>query len=238
MTTLAGNTVGVMPSLLSLASRIRREVTKESLTSLNDDPINNVIVDAVNDSVEDIYYRNRWNWAKVIWNLVWVAAQSEYALPGDFQRLSTEPVINNMMLKEVSPEEWWRNTYSPSWNSNSSLQGQPSSYMVDRSTIKFWPIPSTSFVDANATSPILYYRHPSARLTLTDGASSPDLPVEFTEAVVRYAVARLKIFLQWSDFALDMDRYEKIIQNRIQTDMISAHPVRMRPRNWKTANFG
>lgn len=229
----------VTPTLLQLVSRCRREVTKESLTTLNDDAINNVLVDAINDGVTDIFFRGRWNWRRQTFNIPWVAAETEYAIPADFGQMATEIVINNIPMKEVSPEEWARNVYAPSWNSNADIAGQPSIYMVDRQLLKVWPAPSDSFVALTPVTPAYYYRTPGNLLTLADDAdNSPDIPANFTEALVRFAVGRLKVFLQYDDAKIDMDRYEQIIANRLMTDIVSVHPTRARPRNWRTANFG
>lgn len=239
MTTVQSNTALTTPSLLALTTRIRRAVTKETLSSLTDDPVNNTIVDAINDSVADIYYRNRWNWAKTLGNIQLQSATSEYPLPANFFRMATEPAVYNATLIEVSPEEWERNTYTPSWNSNAAIAGQPNIYMLDRALIKFWPTPSDSFIAAYPTIPIIYYRKPPARLVLaTDSANSPDVPPEFIEILSAYGVFRLKLFLHYDDAPVEMDRYEKLLLNRIQTDLISVHPSRLRPRNFRSANFG
>lgn len=238
MTVVASNNFDATPTLLALASRIRRAVTKESLVTLTDDPVNNVIVDAINDAVNAIYYSNRWNWTRTAGSIIIAAGTTGYPLPGDFHRMATEPVINAVQLKEVSLEEWWRNTYTPSWNSNASVSGQPSIYMVDGSAITFWPAPSQSFVDSNPTIPIIYYRRPGRRLDLTDGAVSPTVPPEFTEILASYGMAKLKEFLQYSDWQIDMQRHDALLLNRIQTENISVHPPRMRPRNWRTTNYG
>jgi hypothetical protein len=85
---------------------------------------------------------------------------------------------------------------------------------------------------------MIYYRTPSRRLTLADTANSPDVPSQFIEALHRFGVGMLKMFLEFTDFQKELDRYEAIILNRIQTEIVSAHPSRVRPRNWRTANFG
>jgi hypothetical protein len=214
-------------------------VTKEALATLNDDPINNIIVDALNDAVSDIYYRNRWNWAKGSFNVQWNSTTNEYALPGNFMRMAYEPAINSVQLKEVSSEEWWRNIYTPSWNSSANMQGQPAIYMTEMTTLRVWPKPSDSFVAQFPSTPIIYYKKAPIRLTLaSDSAKSPEVPAEFTEILCCYGMGKLKEFLQYSDFSVDLDRYEKLLMNRIQTDIISVHPTRIRPRNWRTTNFG
>lgn len=238
MTVLATTTNPSFPTLLQLCSRVRREVTKESLTSLVDDPINNVIVDSINDAVEDIYYQDRWNWAKTTENLTWVASQNEYALPTRFYRMASEPEINNIQLEEVEIEEWARKTYTPSLTSSVTIQGQPLIYAIDRSLIKVWPTPSSSFIALVPTTPLVYYRRPGARLLLaSDASNSPDLPTEFIEAVVAWAKSRLKIFLQYDDYQIDENRYRECVQRQVQNDYLSVHPSRVRPRNWKTARF-
>jgi len=238
MAVLATTSNPSFPTLLALVSRVRREVTKESLTTLNDDPVNNVIVDSINDAVEDIYYQDRWNWAKTTEALTFVANTSEYALPSRFYRMATEPEINNIQLKEVEPEEWARNTYTPSLTAQATVSGQPQVYYIDRSLIKFWPTPSSSFVTLTPTVTLCYYQRPGSRLALaTDGGNSPDLPTEFIEAVVAFAKSRLKIFLQYDDWQIDDARYRECVQRQVQNDYQSVHPNRMRPRNWKTARF-
>lgn len=228
-----------MPSLLDLTSRVRREVTKESLTSLNSDAVNNVIVDALNDAVEDIYFRAKWSWAKVAGNLVMVTGQSEYTQPSDFYRMASEPEIGSIKLIEVDAEEWYRRTFTTGLTGVQTSLGQPILYMVDRALIKFWPTPSSDFVALAPTIRLLYYRRPSARLVIaSDSAKAFDLPVEFNEAIVRFAVGKLKIFRQFDDFQLDMARYEEIISRQLYSDQKSVHPARVRPRNWASANYG
>jgi hypothetical protein len=238
MTVVAAPSNLAVPSLFDLVKRARREVTKETLVTLTDDVLNNVIIDAINDATADIYNRTRWNWAKTQAGIVWVASQSEYPLPPDFRQLATELCISSIQLKEVSLEEWFHNTYTPTWNANSTISGQPMMYMVDMQKIKVWPTPSTDFVAQMPNSPMIYYRKPSRRLTISDSANSPDVPNEFIEALHRFAVGMLKMFLEFSDFNNDLKRYEDIILNRIQTEIVAAHPSRVRPRNWRTANFG
>ena len=239
MTIVQSNTALVTPTLTQLVSDIRRSVTKEAIVTLASDPVNDIIVKAINDAVADIYYRNRWNWARAQGNIILVSGQSQYPLPADFRCMAMEPVVNYVQIQEVPPEEWWRNTYTPSWNSNSALGGQPSKYMVDMALLQFWPMPSDSFIAANPSIPIIYYRLPPARLTIAaDAANSPNVPPQFIELLECFGIGKLKVFLQYDDFAVDLKRYDDLLQNRIQIDMISAHPTRMRPRNWRSANFG
>lgn len=227
-----------LPNLLNLVSRVRREVTKESLTSLNNDAVNNVILDALNDAVEDIYFRAKWSWAKVAGNLTMVAAQSEYTFPADFYRMASEIEIGSIKLVEVDAEEWYRRTFTTGLTGVQTSTGQPILYMVDRALIKFWPTPSAEFILLAPTVRMLYYKRPAARLLLADAAKAFDLPVEFTEAVVRFAVGKLKIFRQFDDFQLDTARYEEIISRQLYSDQKSVHPARVRPRKWASANYG
>lgn len=226
-----------MPTLLALVSRVRREVTKETLATLTNDAVNNVIVDNLNDAVDDIYFRAKWSWAKTAGNLVLVAGTSEYTLPSNFHRMATEVEIGTTKLQEVDAEEWTRKTYTNVTGVTAS--GQPVVYMIDRAFIKFWPVPNTDFIALVPTITMLYYRRPSTRLAIaTDSDNAFDLPMEFQEALVRYAVARLKIFRQYDDWKIDMDRYEEILQRQLHADTVTVHPSRMRPRNWASANYG
>lgn len=226
-----------MPTLLSLVSRVRREVTKETLATLTNDAVNNIIVDNLNDAVEDIYFRAKWSWAKVTGALTLVAAQSDYTLPADFHSMATEVEIGTTKLREVDAEDWTRYTYTNVTGVTAS--GQPVLYMIDRTFIRFWPTPNSDFITTVPTISLLYYRRPSKRLTITnDSANAFDLPSEFQEAIARYAIGRLKIFRQFDDYKIDMDRYEEIVQRQLYADTISVHPSRVRPRNWASANYG
>ena len=237
-TVVATNPTG-MPTLLALTSRVRREVTKETLITLTDDATNNVIVDALNDAVDDLYYRAKWTWAKISGNLSMVAGQSEYTRPADFHRMASEVEIGSTILMEVDATEWIRRTRTTSVTGYQTPLGQPVLYMLDRAFIKFWPTPSTDFVAQVPTISILYYRRPATRLVLTtDSAKAFDIPMEFQEALVRFATAKLKIFRQFDDFALDLQRYEEIVQRQLNADQVSVHPARVRPRNWASANYG
>lgn len=225
-----------MPTLLLLASRARREVTKETLATLNDDVVNNIIVDSINDAIEDIYFRAKWSWAKVTSSLTMVASQSEYTFPADFHRLATEIEIGSTKLPEVDAEEWARKTYVS--GIGIVTPGQPTMYMVDRTFVKFFPTPSADFITTVPTVALVYYRRPAKRMVLADSASAPDIPVEFKEALVRFAMGRLKIFRQFDDFGLDLQRYEDIVQRQLNANTVSVHPPRIRPRNWASANYG
>ncbi len=223
------------PTLFELTKRIRREVTRETLATLNDDPVNNVIVDSINDGVEDIYYKNRWNWKKLVFGIHLVAGQRDYALPPDFYQIATEPTYNGLLMTEVEPEQWNRYTYDPSV----IPQGGPLLYMVDRALFRVHPAPSSSAITVAPTIPLTYYRRPPARLTITsDSGHSPDLPPEFIEAIISFGKWKLKIHLQFDDFELDQRRYMETVQKQIENDYLSVHPVRVRPRKWTSANFG
>lgn len=227
------------PNLLQLTTRVRRECTRETLVTLTDDPINNVIVDAVNDATEDIYYKNRWNWKKSLYNFRLIQGQADYALPADFYQLATEPEYNGVKMLEVDPEDWFRHTYDPSVNPSNMTQGSPAIYMVDRTFIRLHPVPSETSVSTAPFIPAVYYRRPPPRLSIADDTSNPpDLPPEFIEAVVAFGKWKLKVHLQFDDFELDERRYREIVQKQIENDYISVHPVRMRPRKWNSVNFG
>lgn len=222
------------PSLLSLVTRVRREVTRETLVTLVDDAINNVIVDGINDAIESIYYMNRWNWKKSLYNFRLIAGQRDYALPADFYQMSQEPTYNGLKMREVDPEDWSRNVYDAAL-----IQGGPMVYMVDRTFLRVHPVPSADAIAIAAFIPAVYYRTPPARLSIsTDSSNPPDLPPEFIEAVVAFGKWGLKVHLQFDDYQIDEARYRELVQKQIDNDYISVHPVRVRPRNWTSANFG
>lgn len=236
MPIVQSNTGLTFPTLLQLASRIRREVAKESLTSLVDDPINNCIVDSINDAVADIYNRTLWWWQKISTSLTMVAAQSEYAIPADFYRMASPIVIGGSPLREVEYEQWERYTYTPSPGIST---GTPKFYMVDRALIKFYPTPDATSIALYPLVTLMYIKGPSARLTLAlSSASAPNLPNEFIEAVVRFGMARLKIMLQEDDYGMDEKRYEALIATQIENNFKSVFPPRSRPRSWRSASFG
>lgn len=237
MPIVGANPALTVPTLLQLASRVRREVTKETLTSLNDDAINNVIVDSINDAVADIYNRAIWWWQKTSTTLTMIAGQAEYSLPTDFYRMASPIVVGATPLQEVEYEQWERYTYTPSIPT--STQGTPLVYMVDRSLIKFYPTPSTESIALYPLVTLMYIKGPTIRLALlTDSASAPNIPTEFVEAVVRFAMSRLKIFLQYDDFGIDEKRYEALISQQIDNNYKGVFLARTRPRSWNSANFG
>lgn len=238
MPTVSTTTPLNFPTLLSLVTRVRREVTRETLASLTNDAINNVIVDSINDAVEDIYYKDRWNWKKSLYNVKLIASQSDYALPPDFYQIATEPTYNGIMMVEVEPEQWTRYTYDPQITATLS-SGSPVVYMVDRALFRVHPTPSSDTISIAPHIQLVYYRRPPSRLTITsDSSNPPDLPPEFIEAVISFAKWKLKIHLQFDDFELEEKRYMQVVQRQIENDYLSVHPVRVRPRNWSSANFG
>lgn len=228
-----------LPSLFAMVRQVRREVTKETLTSLSDDPINNVIVDALNDAVNDIFNRYKWWWSKVQGFIKLSGGQTDYALPTDFMRMASEPEIGSRKLREVDAEEWTYYTGNSNLSSPNTVLGAPTTFMVDRGFIRFYPGPSSDFIASIPTIGVFYYQRPSPRLVLAlDSAAAFNLPVQFQEALVRFAVAKLKILLHYDDFNIDMARFEFLVQQQIQNDTVSVHPSRFRPRNRYSANFG
>lgn len=211
MTTVTVNSP-TFPSLLSLVNRVLNECGVESNTSLAAQNFrSNTVLQAINDAVADIYYRDRWFWQKSLTYLTLVAGTDQYAMPADFMRLAHPPVINGVMLQEYTQEEWLENIPQPS--GSSTAQGQPQACCFDMNIIRLWPIPDANTVSQFPQMGYTYYRGPGVRLDTTNDAATVNLPIDFLEAVVAFARGVLKQHLEFPDQAVqERQRYEQAIQ--------------------------
>ena len=217
----------VMPSVLSLTNTILREIGEPAVGTMNPGTLNtNIVLEAINDCVADIYNRGRFEFQKVDYTFALVAGQNEYQLPSDFKTMELPLRVagsQSSKFVERTAEEFWNESYGAP-NITSST-GSPSIYYIGASKIHLWPTPDAGFVASAPNLTFTYYKNIPARLEASDGSSSPDLPLEFYDAVKKYGKSRLKEYLQFDDAMLNYQQYEQALQiqqNRARQGLKSA----------------
>ena len=203
----------VMPSVLTMTNTILKELGIPAVSSLNPGNTNsNIVLDALNDCCSDIYNRGRFEFMKTDYTFALVTGQDEYNLPANFGRMDL-PIraagssISTML--ERTAEEFWNEGYgSPAIN---TTPGSPIVYYVGAGKIHFWPAPDASYIASAPNLTFTHYKNIPARLDVTDGTSSLDLPMEFYDAVKKYGKARLKEYLQYDDYSFNYQQYEQAL---------------------------
>lgn len=207
-------------SVLTLVNRVLRESGVPEVSSITS-KLSNVALEALNDGFADIWQRQRWSFQRYTANLPLVASQQEYTLPGDFDRMASVFRAGFNSLTELTPEHWWSHNYG-----DMTDEGQPLVYTVEGLMVKFYPIPNQNFIDTFPTLKYQYFKAMPARRTQSDASSSWDLPLDFEDAHVKYGKSKVKQFLEYPDWAADMQGYEQ----SLRTVRDKYREVRVQPR--------
>ena len=93
--TIVNPSPALMPSILSMVKRVKRECGQTEPTTLvaTTDKQSLLVLDALNDAASEIYARKRWEWNESIYGVNLVAGTFQYALPSDFQRMVKDPKV-------------------------------------------------------------------------------------------------------------------------------------------------
>lgn len=207
-------------SVLTLVNRVMRETGLPEVASITSKQAL-VALEALNDGFADIWQRQRWTFQRYTANLALVASQQEYTLPADFDRMASEFRAGYNNLTEYTPEEWWASNYG-----DMTDEGQPLVYTVEGLTVKFYPVPNSTFIASIPTLKYQYFKAMPLRRTASDASSSWDLPLDFEDAHVKYGKAKLKQFLEYPDWSVDMQGYEQ----SLRTVRDKYREVRVAPR--------
>lgn len=204
----------VMPSVLTMTNTVLRECGQPSVASLSPGTkISTVVLDALNDAAADIYNRGRFEFMKTDYTFALTADEDEYTLPANFGRLELPLRVStatSTTFVERTAEEFWAEVYgSPDVLTTS---GSPRIYYIGAGKIHLWPAPSSTYVTSAPNLTYTYYLDVPARLDITDGSSSLDLPLSFYDAVKKYAKARLKEYLEDGDSVANLQEYERALQ--------------------------
>ena len=229
--TTVNYTPAQMPTLLEVVNRVLNECGIQSQPNLTSSQFLGTVtaMNAVNDAVNDIKMRNRWEWIKTTAVLTLVPGISSYTMPSDFVSMA-HPMMMwdgtnlNQTLQELTPDEFWQ-MYPPT---NISTPGTPSVYMVDSNVTTLWPSPSASFIATYPQLRYIYFKAAARPLTVADQALTLDIPAEFLEAVVAFGKWKMKLFLEYPDWQAEQARYEQAIRVQINRTNAGRRAPRMR----------
>lgn len=223
--TIVSQTPALMPSILSMVKRVKRECGLPQPTTLvsTTDQDSLVVLDALNDATTEIYMRKRWETIECLYGVPLVAAQTQYALPADFGRMATGPKSAGVPMTPYTHEEWQRAIPAVSTNI-----GQPIAYTAYGLIFEVWPPPSTDYVTSYPVLQFSYYRMPPSRLDGTDDDANINLPPEFEECLISFAKWKLKAKLEYPDAEADHARYERTLQIQMDARRSIRKTARMR----------
>ena len=229
--TTVGFTPNQSPSLLDTVNRILNECGIQSQPNLASSQFLGTItaLNAVNDAVNDIKMRMRWEWLKSTSVVNLVAGTSSYPMPSDFVRMAHPFMLwdgtnLNNTLQELTPDEFWQ-MYPPT---NLSTPGTPQVFMVDSNVLTIWPSPSTTFISTYPMLRYIYFKGAARPLGTADQASAIDVPPEFLECVVAFGKWKMKLFLEYPDWQAEQQRYEQSLRVQMNANNAGRRTPRLR----------
>lgn len=218
-----------VPVALDMVNRVQRECGVESIASFaTGNDRSEVVREALNDSIIDLYNRARWEWLVHVFNLPLVAGQSSYQLPQNFMRLASPLRVTNTPMKEYTALDW--PYYIPTIDPGG--QGGPHSYMIQGQVLTVFPAPGADIVALNPVFVMAYYKHAGVRIPASaDGdAMTWDVPPEFIEPMIVFGKWKLKLFLEYPDSQAEQGRYEQLIQQNMNRRRSSLQNPQMHQR--------
>lgn len=226
-----------LPSCLTMVNRVLEECGDLTVSSMNPGTRNSKIaLEGLNDAQTEIWERQRWPWQRQTYNLSLVAGQSAYAMPDRFDRLA-EPlnlgaVGSFQNLKEFTDEEWNQlNMGVP------ATSGTPRGFKISNVTMTITPAPSTEFVALYPQLIFTYFQEIPDRRGITDDNNSFDAPGHFYDAMIAFGKSRLKQYLQFPDWQMDMQDFEKGMKVHLNKVREGRAPARVRPTNWVVSTW-
>jgi len=192
-------------------------------------------INAVNDAVNDIKLRNRWEWLKMTAVIDLQAGIGSYNLPVDFVSMNTPftPYTGSQFsqqIRELTPDEW--SQIVPTLVINQP--GTPQYYMVDSTVVTLAPAPDANYV---ATYPQLsygYFKGAWRPLAAADQNLAIDIPPKFSECVAAFGKWKMKLFLEYPDWQAEQMRYEQSLH--VQMNRNNAGRRKPRLRNTYNSN--
>ena len=226
-----------LPSCLTMVNRVLEECGDLTVSSMNPGTRNSKIaLEGLNDAQTEIWERQRWPWQRQTYNLSLVASQGDYALPDRFDRLA-EPlnlgaVGSFQNLKEFTDEEWNQlNMGVP------ATAGTPRGFKISNVTLTMTPAPSTEFVALYPQLIFTYFQEIPDRRGVTDDNNSFDVPGHFYDAMISFGKSRLKQYLQFPDWQMDMQDFDKGMRVHLNKVREGRAPARVRPTNWVVSTW-
>jgi hypothetical protein len=192
-------------------------------------------INAVNDAINDIKFRNRWEWLKATAVINLQAGIGSYNLPVDFARMCYPftPYTGSQFsrqIRELTPDEW--NQIVPTLVINQP--GTPQYYMVDSTVVTVAPAPDTNFVTTYPQLSYTYFKGPWRPLAAVDQNLAIDIPPEFAECVAAFGKWKMKLFLEYPDWQAEQMRYEQSLH--VQMNRNNAGRRKPRLRNTYNSN--
>jgi len=222
--------------VIDLVNRVLRESGHPEVSAITSN-IAKIVLDCLNDGAAAIWNSNRWTFQLQNASLTLVASQPTYALPAGFDRLAQPFRITGSLgyraLKEWTSEDWWAQGMG-----DTTQIGTPENFKIEQLTATFYHTPSSDFIALCPMFDYQYFKGSPARRATTDTASSWDLPLDFEEAHVKYAMARLKQFLDDPDSPMDLRGYEQALDQQIKKWRQNRKPMRFRPEDWVISSWG
>jgi hypothetical protein len=195
----------------TLANRVLRECGRAIKSTFVDttDPQATIAYDAVLDGYADIWFRNRWEWQRYETSIALVAGTDEYPLPVNFQRMAVAPWLGPLkhsgQLIEYTPEVFYK-MIAPM---DPTTRNTPQFFTIDHTTLKLWPVPSQTAIDAQPVITFQYFLELPTRKTLAQEAQPLNyMPGPFEEILIAYAKSKLKQYLEFPDWEADRKDYE------------------------------
>jgi hypothetical protein len=219
------------PTLLDMVNRILNECGIASQADLATSNFLGTItaVNAVNDAINDIKYRNRWEWLKETVVLDLVPGTLSYPVPANFGRMAHpmtpwDGTTVARSLQEQTPDEYWQMIPSI----QTSNPGTPYLYMVDGNTINLWPAPDTNFVNQWPQMMFTYFKAPERPLGVSDQLLVIDVPPSFVEVIAAFGKWKMKLFLEYPDWQAEQARYEQALRVQMNAGNAGRRAPRLR----------
>ena len=219
------------PILRDVVNRVLNECGIQSQPDLTTSQLLATVtaINAVNDGINDIKFRNRWEWLKRTAVINLVVGTLSYAMPADFVRMAHPMTPYNGIgigraLQEMTPDEYWQMVPSVGL----TTPGTPYLYMVDSSVLNLWPAPDTNFISLWPQMQFVYFKGPARPLGAEDQLLAVDIPPEFIECLVAFGKWKMKLLLEYPDWQAEQARYEQALKVQINRGNAGRKASRLR----------
>lgn len=219
------------PTLKEFVNRILNECGLQSQADLVTSQFlgSTVAINAANDGVNDIKFRNRWEWLKRTAVVGLIPGVNSYPMTADFVRMAHpfcawNGIVKSIPLNEKTPDEWYQ--LVPTLPAGSA--GTPQFYMVDSNVVTIYPTPDTNFVTSWPNLQYVYFQGPQRPLGAADQALAIDIPPDFTEALVAFGKWKMKLFLEYPDWQVEQQRYEQCLRVQMNRNNAGRRAPRLR----------
>lgn len=173
-----------MSTLVQLRTKLREALGNPPTTQVSDA----TLTSRLNDSVEFILDRYRFENNRNICTFVTDVGTQSYALPTSYQHLlSVWDITNKVRL--VKRDDNWKAEHQVEETPLTSEYGPPTDYIHYKNWIDVWPIPDGEYT--------IRVRHKAAQDALSADGDEPVLPSSWHDGVWRYAR-----YIHW-DLAMD-----------------------------------